>query len=194
LEETKDLNPNFWKVFGLGEWGSLEYVIYNNWREARVYPVPEETIFGCDFGFNVPTTIVECGLKPEGVYLKERLYESGMTNEQLIEFIHSYLPPNSLIYCDCAEPARIAEMRNKNIDARPADKSVKDGIDFCKRQNLFITSDSVNILKEIRAYTYKIRDEQVLDEPLKFNDHAMDAFRYALYTHLGKRREYAVVF
>ena len=81
-------------------------------------------------------------------------------------------------------------MRNSNINAHPADKSVKDGIDFVKRQNLYVTSNSINTLKEIQTYKYKEdRMGNVLDEPIKAFDHALDAVRYALYTHLGNKMD-----
>ena len=194
LEETQHQDINKWKIYGLGQWGSLDNIIYSNWKEVDKYPTPERTIYGCDFGFNSPTALVEIGVREEGLYLKELLYRSGLTNSDLIEWCKKELPPNALVYCDSAEPARIQEMRQAGISARKSDKSVKDGIDFVRRQKLHITSDSVNIVKEIQSYTYKQdKNEQVLEEPVKFNDHTMDAIRYAVYTHMGKRPEYTII-
>ena len=192
LEATKDQDINYWRIYGLGQWGCLENVIYNNWQEVNEYPVPQQTIFGLDFGFNNPSTMIEIGLTEEGVFLKERLYSSSLTNMDLINWISKELPPNVIIYADCAEPARIEEMRRHNINVFPADKSVKDGIDYVKRQKLYITSDSTNILKEIRGYSYKQKDGHSIDEPIKLNDHTMDAIRYAIYSHC-KRPKYEII-
>ena len=151
LEATKDQDANYWRIYGLGEWGSLEHVVYNNWQEVKEYPIPQQTIYGLDFGFNNETALVEVGLLNEGIYIKERLYNKSLTNSDLIGFIRNNTPNNVIIYADCAEPARIEEMKRNDINVFPADKSVKDGIDYVKRQKLFITSDSSNILKEIRG-------------------------------------------
>jgi phage terminase large subunit len=86
-------------------------------------------------------------------------------------------------YCDSAEPARIEELKEAGYNAIAADKSVKDGIDYVKRHRLNIDPNSSNILMEIPAYSYRKQGEQVLDEPVKFRDHSMDAIRYELYTH-----------
>ena len=89
----------------------------------------------------------------------------------------------SVIKCDCADPERIEEIRRAGFNAEPCMKganSVKNGIDKIKQHSLYITKRSVDVLKEIKSYKWKEdKDGRVLDEPLKFNDHAMDALRYA---------------
>lgn len=194
LLATKEQDKNYWKIYGEGQWGSLDHIIYNNWKEVDKYPTPERTIYGCDFGYTSPTAIVEIGIREEGMYLKELLYRSGLTNSDLIEWCKKELPEGALVYCDSAEPARIQEMKRAGLSARKSDKSVKDGIDFVRRQKLHILSDSTNIIKEIQSYTYKTdSNTNVLEEPVKFNDHFMDAIRYAMYTHLGKKINYTLI-
>jgi len=194
LEATREQNPAYWKIFGEGEWGILENIIYTNWQIVDDWVIPEQTIWGCDFGFRVPTAVVEVRLKGDDVHLKQRLYDKDMTNQDLINFLKKTLPPGALLYCDSAEPARIEEMRRNNISAIPADKSVKDGIDYMKNLNLKIHSSSIDLINEIRAYSNKVdKNGNALDEPLKFNDHALDAARYAIYTHLGKRPDYNII-
>jgi phage terminase large subunit len=90
--------------------------------------------------------------------------------------------PGEVIFCDAAEPQRIEEIRRAGIQARAANKNVKDGIDFIKSRKLFIDQGSANLLKEIKSYKYKTPGNKVAntpEEPLKLNDHAMDAMRYA---------------
>ena len=194
LEDLAKIDKNFYRIYTLGEWGSLDNIIYSDWEEVSYWPLVERTIFGCDFGFNSPTAIVEVGLTNEGTFLRERLYQSGMTNSDLVAWIKKQMPNAGYIYCDNAEPNRIMEMKRAGINAYPADKSVKDGIDFVKRHQLKVLNTSINILSEIQQYKYK-EDKlgNVLDEPVKFNDHHMDAIRYALYTHLGKKKEYFIM-
>ena len=89
------------------------------------------------------------------------------------------------MYCDAAEPNRIEELRRAGFNARPADKDVKKGIDTIRQQALFITQASLNLTKEIRGYKYDSdKDGKLLEFPVKENDHAVDAMRYAAYTHL----------
>jgi len=95
------------------------------------------------------------------------------------------------IYCDSAEPNRLEELRRNGFNAYPADKSVKDGIDFVKRCKIYSKDDNVNINKEVLSYCYKQdKDGNILEEPVKFNYHLMDSIRYAVYTH---SKRYAAV-
>ena len=88
------------------------------------------------------------------------------------------------IYADSAEPQRIEELNREGFWVIPANKSIKDGIDYVKRCRMRITNDSDDIIKEIRGYSYRMdRNGRVLEEPVKFNDHALDGVRYGLYTH-----------
>jgi len=197
LEQVKTQDANYWRVYGLGEWGSLDHIIYNNYILIDSIGTPEQTIYGVDFGFNAPTSCIKVGLSSDFIEIQELLYNTKMTNAELGEWLTKNIGYGPLIYCDSAEPARIEELRRLGLNTRPANKeknSVKDGIDFCKRQRLRITKDSVNTIKEIQSYTYK-QDNlgNVLDEPVKLGDHAMDAMRYAIYTHLGHKINYNII-
>jgi phage terminase large subunit len=91
----------------------------------------------------------------------------------------------SLIYCDSAEPQRIQELQDAGFVVEGASKSVSIGIDSIKRRKFFITKDSVNGAKEARSYSWKTgKDGKKTDEPVKHNDHFMDAVRYAVYTYV----------
>jgi phage terminase large subunit len=198
LEELENQDPRYHKIYTLGEWGELKAVIYDKYEITNVIPKFKEVIYGLDFGFNDPSTLVRVGYHDNDFYLKELLYHRGLTNSDLIEQLKRKIPKKvrrqRIIYCDNAEPARIEEISRAGFIAKPADKSVKDGIDFCRRNKLYIDSESSNMIKEIQSYKYKEdKDGNVLEDPLKFNDHTCDAFRYALYTHYGKLRPKAKV-
>ena len=113
------------------------------------------------------------------------MYEKELTNNDLNKNLKWIIEnPNDAIYADTAEPARIEEIARAGFNIFPSDKSVKDGIDFCKRGKRYITKNSVNLIKEIEAYKHKEdKDGNVMEDPVKFNDHLMDARRYALYNH-----------
>jgi len=188
LLALKDTDPNYWKIYGEGEWGILENIIYRNWDTIHPDWWPDNfdnVIYGLDFGFNSPSALIEISIKDDEIYERERLYESGLTNTELIEKLHDLISDKSnYLFADTAEPARIEEIAQAGFNVYPSDKSVKDGIDYVKSQKtIHIHQESENLIKEKRGYKYKeTKDGQVLDEPLKFNDHLMDAERYALYT------------
>lgn len=90
----------------------------------------------------------------------------------------------SLIYCDNAEPQRIKELEDAGFNVEGASKDVLRGIDELKKRKFFITKDSVNGIKEARSYSWKTgKDGKKIDDPVKHNDHFMDAVRYAVYTY-----------
>lgn len=96
--------------------------------------------------------------------------------------IKQVVKSHEVVYCDASEPDRIEELKRAGIKAVPANKNVTDGINFIKSRKLFIDSGSVNLLKEIKSYKFKDRGKSKSnepEEPLKLNDHAMDAGRYA---------------
>lgn len=186
IEQYKNLDPNFWRIFGLGERGISEAKVFSNW--SLVDKMPEgDTIYGLDFGYNHPTALIEIVIRDEGIYLNEKLYEQHLTNDDLINRLGKI---DKMIYPDPAEPQRIEELARAGYAMGQVDKgqgSVKMGIDFMKRHKLFITKSSTNLLKEIKHYSWKVDKNGVkLDEPVKINDHALDATRYAIYSYLGK--------
>nr|HPM21625.1 terminase large subunit [Thermotogota bacterium] len=88
----------------------------------------------------------------------------------------------------CAEPDRIQEIYYEGFNVYKAEKKITDGIDSVKRYKLHIYSECVNTIKEIQAYKYKEdKDGNTLEIPVEYNDHAMDAIRYAIHTGIGKR-------
>ena len=188
LEGLVTQDENYYRIYCLGEPGVLRNVVYTNYDTAEAMPLKGELAYGLDFGFNNPTALAEIRIVDGEVYVRERLYEPRLTNADLIARLGSLgVPKGAPIYADAAEPARIEELRRAGYNVHPADKSVKDGIDCVKRHRLHITTDSTNLLGEIRSYKYREdRNGVVLEEPVKFRDHIVDAVRYCLHTHLPK--------
>ncbi len=181
LEDLINQDENYYRVYVLGEWGHLDNLVFRNWKSTAGLPEQLDAMaYGLDFGYNNPSALVRVGLKDGGVYVEERLYQTHMTNAQIIEFLSH--EPRGDIYCDPTELQHIEEIRGAGYRAFPANKDVKLGIDLCKRQTLRITLDSANLIKEIQGYQYrKARDGSILDEPVKYADHLVDAMRYAVY-------------
>lgn len=181
LRQLEALDQTYYKIYALGEYAVLKNLIYSNY-DVRALERKEQPIsIGVDFGFNNPTAVVALYSYDREIYLKTMVYESHLTNQDLINRISTLINKTTPIYADSAEPARIEELRRAGYNVFPADKSVNDGIDRVKRYRLHIHPESTELLKEIRGYKWREdRNGRILDEPVKINDHAMDALRYGI--------------
>ena len=196
LESLKEQNPDYYNIYALGEWGVRRTLIYKPFEIIAEYPGSfEEIIYGLDFGYNNKTALVKIGIKDNQFYLSKLIYESMLTSKDLTEkiFEKGYRKGES-VYCDSAEPGKIEKLKRAGINSYPADKSVKDGIDYVRTCVIFSNERNSGINKEVLSYSYKQdNDGNILEDPVKFNDHAMDAIRYALYTHKKKKKTAKIV-
>ena len=187
LEKLIEQDEAFYRIYALGEYAEIKNKIYSNYTITNEVPTAfDEIIYGLDFGYNNPTACLRIGIKDNNIYILDELYERYKTNQELIEMLRDFVTePNAPIYCDSAEPQRIQELIQAGYYAMPSDKSVKDGIDFIKRHKIYITENCANTIKEIESYKWREDKEgNLLEEPVKFMDHTMDALRYAVYTHM----------
>ncbi len=182
LEGLAEIDENYYRIYALGEWGVLQNLIYSNWDVVDKTPETyDEIVYGLDFGYNNPTCLVEVRIKENEVWARELVYQSHLTNSDLIEIMKDKIDKGKAIYADSAEPQRIEEIYQAGFNVYPSEKNVQFGINRVKQYKLHILEDSVNLIKEIRSYKWKEDKEgRILEEPVKFNDHAMDAMRYAL--------------
>ena len=192
LLELKDQDEDYYKIYTLGLWAVAKDLIYGPLTVIPVdeWPEPDEIIYGMDFGFNNPSSLCELWIKEKRVYIRELIYQTGLTNSQLIRLAEEKILESDRdrpIYADSAEPARIEEFYQAGFNIHPADKSVSDGIDYLKRYKRYTSPDSVNTQDNFKSYKWKKdKNGNVLDEPVKWNDHAPDLVRYGIFTHLGK--------
>ena len=191
LEALKSQDINYYNVYTLGEWGVLSNIIYSNYVIENFSDIDPGSDFGLDFGFVNHTALIEVTERDTEFYLRERLYQTQLTNQDLIQKLKTIVPANATIWADSAEPARIEEIARAGFDIRAADKNVIDGIDYLRSCRLHIDAQSPNLIKEIRGYKYKVmRDGTVKEDPLKFRDHLCDTFRYCIYSmHKLQKRE-----
>jgi len=183
IESYKDADEMMWQVFGLGLRGTSKEQIYTHWKLTD--SIPEGQVFyGLDFGYNVASALVRITIADGVAYVKEMLYKTRLTTSDLItELQNLALKRTDEIFCDAAEPKTIEELYRAGFNVKPADKDVTEGIRKVKSYPLFIEKNSLNVIAEIKKYKWKVdKNEVVLDEPDKENDHAMDAMRYAIFT------------
>jgi phage terminase large subunit len=184
IEALKDTDENYWKVYGLGERGASTETIYTHWKYCEELPGKGEIIYGQDFGYNNPSALVKIELWEDAIYAEEILYQTKLTTNDLIdEYKILGLHRSDQIYCDSAEPKTIEEIHRAGYNVQESDKEVLEGIRSIRGKRIFISRNSPNLIKEIKNYKWKVdKTGKVLDEPVKFNDHLMDALRYAWYT------------
>lgn len=177
IEALRDIDDNFWKVYGLGERGTAQATIYHKFSLYDHTP-EKDYCFGLDFGFNHPNALVKVTYDDNRLYFEQKFFQSHTTATDLIEAILPIVG-YKYVYCDGSRPEIIEEMRRAGISAYAADKSVKEGIDFVRSNHIFVHRESLDLQKEMRSYKWKTRPNgDVLDEPVKAFDDLMDAARY----------------
>jgi len=186
IEHYKEIDENYWRIYGLGLKGIIETLIISNWDYCDDLPEGIE-IYGLDFGYNSPSALIKIVVRDEGFYLKELLYKKYLTNQDLIRELREIrIPKEKEIYCDSAEPQRIKEIKDAGFWALSSDKDVNKGIDTMKSRKIYITKSSLNLIEEIKRYSWKEKDGKLLDEPVALNDHLLSAARYAIHTYFLK--------
>ena len=183
---------NWYKVYGLGEIGNLEGVIFNNWQQIDKIPADAKLIgIGCDFGYtNDPTALIEVYTYNGRRYVNELMYRSGMLNSDIAKV----LPRNVITYADSSEPKSIDEIKRYGIMIKGVTKgkdSIKYGIDVMQQQEYFVTSQSENLIKELRSYSWdKDKEGKKLNKPIEYFNHAIDALRYHEMEALGIKKNW----
>lgn len=183
IEKRKD-KKNWWKVYGEGQIGEIESRIYTGWQ--IIDDIPHEARlerYGLDFGYtNDPTAIVAIYRYNGGFIVDEIMYLKGKSNRQIADVLLNL--PQRLTIADSAEPKSIDELRLYNVEVMPAKKgpgSINYGIQLVQDQRISVTKTSLNVIREYRNYVWMTdKNGQIVNEPERGEDHAMDAIRYAL--------------
>lgn len=183
IERLKEEDPDYWRVFGEGERGTSREIIWSKWDIQWEEKPAISPIFGLDFGYSNPMALVEARIYEREAFIEQKIYEAQMTTDDLIDRLRQIVPKGAEIYADSAEPDRIEQIYRAGFNIKPAEKAVKAGIDAVNTFQLHINPSSAEMIKEIQNYKFKVdKNGNRLEEPVKFNDHAMDALRYALFT------------
>ncbi len=187
IEGYKNLPDDFmWKVYGLGLRGAAKELIYTNWKMVKELPGKGEIIYGLDFGYTAPCALVKIEIHDENIYVEELLYRSGLTVSELAAYLKNLNIGHAEIYADAAEPKSIEEIYRYGMNIKPADKDVWAGILKVKSMPLYIVASSENLKEELNGYKWKKdKADNLLEEPVKMNDHLLDAMRYAIFTKLS---------
>lgn len=189
IESRKD-NKYFWQVYGLGQIGVREGVIYTNWQIIRELPFEAKYVCtGLDFGYTQdPSVIVDICYFNGGYIIDQIAYDTGLNNRTIADILLSS-EIKRIVYADSAEPKSIDEIKSYGVNIFAAAKgrdSILHGIQLVQQQKISITEDSVNIIKDFRNYRWKTNKDGIsINVPEHTFSHSPDAVRYGIVSALS---------
>lgn len=201
FEDMKKRNPRRYAVAGLGGWGIVDGLVYENWKE-EAFDIDEVrkrpgvvSAFGLDFGYtNDPSTLF-CGLldqKEKRLFVFDEMYEKGLSNKRIAETINDMGYGKERITADSAEPKSIDELKSLGLRVKGAMKgkdSIKNGIQWIQDLEIIIHPRCVNFITEISNYTWDAdKFGTKLNVPIDDFNHLMDAMRYALEKYIAEKK------
>lgn len=195
FETMRVNNPRRYRVAGLGDWGIVDGLVYENWEE-RLFSLDEvrqtpgvQSAFGLDFGYTNDPTALFCGLidtSSKTLWVFDEIYKPGMSNEAIAQAVISAGYAKERIRADAAEPKSIDRLRVLGLshicNARKGKDSISNGIDFVQDYKIIVHPRCTNFLTEIGNYTWATdaKTGKKLNRPIDDCNHIMDAMRYAL--------------
>lgn len=201
FEDMRARNPRRYAVAGEGNWGIVDGLVYENWKEERfdidtIRSKPGVvSAFGLDFGYtNDPSTLF-CGLldqKEKRLFVFDEMYEKGLSNKRIAETVQDMGYGKEHITADSAEPKSIDELKSLGLRVKGAAKgkdSIKNGIQWIQDLEIIIHPRCVNFLTEISNYTWDTdKFGNKLNAPIDDFNHLMDAMRYALEKYIAEKK------
>lgn len=211
MYRTKGYNPdgsikndywaNIWRVYGLGEIGNLQGVVFSNWQVIDSIPEGAKLKgYGLDFGYtNDPTALVGI-YEYEGQDIwDEKIYRTGLKNaDRNALFVQEGVTPHDVVYADRSAPESIAELRGYGWYVMPYQSQKIEGITFgislMQDKPFFVTKRSFNIIHELNNYTWRLDKEgNSTNQPIETFNHALDAARYYYLSSRYNQSDYLIL-
>lgn len=183
IEKLQQQNPTLWQIYGLGQMAVVEGLVFPKFDIVDEFPkYARHVACGLDFGYSHdPSACVRCGTVGDELYADELFYTPGMLSSDIIRQLQR-LGDGNEVMADSADPRLIQEISNSGILVYPVQKgagSIQAGIDKIQTMQLKVTSRSVNLIKELRNYTWaKDKDDHFINTPIDAFNHCIDAIRY----------------
>jgi len=183
--KTSTYWANWWRVYGLGETGSLEGVCIPDWKEIDVIPQEARLLaYGMDFGYSVdPTTLIALYKWNDAYIYDEVLYKKGMLNRDISRHL-TQLDITENIVADSAEPKSIAELKSYGHSVYGVTKgrdSIVYGLNLMNQNEIYVTARSKNLKRELAGYVWaKDKEGNQLQKPTGEHPDCIDAARYVL--------------
>lgn len=198
FERMKRTNPRRYQVAGLGEWGVIEGLVYENWKEQGFKlddVIRFKALSGLDFGYTQDPSaflVVFFDKDNSKLYIWDEMYKKGLSNRKIYEEIKKMNYKKVRITADSAEPKSIDELRGYGLRIKGAAKgrdSIMNGIQFIQDLEIIIHPRCINFLIEISNYVFdKDRFGKPINRPIDDFNHLMDAMRYAIEDETRKKR------
>lgn len=186
IERLREADPDYWRVYGLGERATLANIVYGHYREIDHVPGEARLVaHGLDFGYSVDPSALVAVYEYEGGYIFDELfYAPKMTNSDIAREMRVMgITRHQRVIADSAEPKSIDQIHGAGFNVHPARKgadSVRAGIDMIRSKPLWITARSANGIKELRSYRWMLdKNEKPMNKP-EGVDHFLDAARYVV--------------
>ena len=201
MERRKQVDPEGYQIYGLGEWGEIGGLILHNWEVSEVSQNMndyDDVAIGQDFGYNHANAILLLGIRDDNIYILDEVYVHEKETSEIIPIaIEKGFPKNIRMWCDSAEPDRIKMWKKagfnkaKGVDKGGSSGSVKAQIDWLKgvvakdravKRMIYVHPQCVNTIKELQQWKWK-KDEksgEYLDQPVPVMDDAMAVLRYGV--------------
>lgn len=194
IESRKgDGNNNFWRVYGLGELGIAEGLVFNNF-ELSDFDVNRFAQYrnGIDWGFsNDPFAFVRVAIENDCLYVCKEIYQVGLLNKDSAPMVKEMVD-NEIVTCDSAEPKSVADFREygvKTISAKKGAGSIESGIKFLQSfRKIYIHKSCPHVYDEFCNYQWKLdKNGDIMPQPVDAFNHGIDATRYALESDMSHR-------
>ncbi|MEE5994452.1 MAG: PBSX family phage terminase large subunit [Oscillospiraceae bacterium] len=201
MQRRKEVDPEGYQIYGLGEWGEIGGLILHNWQIEDISTNIndyDDVAIGQDFGFNHANAVLLLGLKDDDIYIIDEVYVHERETSEIIPLVQNKgFPTNRTMWCDSAEPDRIKMWQSAGYRAQAVTKEQSEKkyqtaqIDWLKgvvsdskviKRRIFVHPQCVNTIKELQQWKWK-KDERTgeyLDEPVPVMDDAMAALRYGV--------------
>lgn len=189
LENLINVNPVYYRIYNLGEFCSLDRLIYTNWevKDFDYKEIEGDLLIGLDFGFSEdPTALVASKITKDEIYIFKEFYKSGLTNPEIARVIKALGLSKSRIIADSAEPKSIKELRDEGITrikaAEKGPDSVRHGIQKLQQYKIYVHPDCMQTKTELENYSWKKdkKSGEWINEPIDDFNHILDALRYSL--------------
>ena len=202
LLEKQKSNPTYYKIYALGEFCTLDKLVYYNWKveDFDHTQIKGKLLVGLDFGYtNDPTALVASVMTDKKIYIFEEWVDTNKTNPQIAQVIKSLGLQKSTIICDSAEPKSIQELRQNGVyAARESTKgpdSIIHGIQRLWEYEIIVHPSCTETITEFENYSWQ-KDKttgEYINKPIDQFNHCMDALRYSLQC-AGQQIKFAKMF
>lgn len=193
-----DGNNNFWRVYGCGELGIAEGLVFNNF-EQKEFDINRFDKYrnGIDWGFsNDPFAFVRVAKENKDLYICREIYSRGLLNKDSAPMVKNIIG-TEIVTCDNSEPKSVSDYLQLGVKAVSAVKgkgSIESGVKFLQSfEHIYIHPSCTNVYDEFCNYQWRLdKNGEALPEPVDAFNHAIDAIRYALESDMAHNKVTAI--